>query len=136
WPYEVIAVDDHSSDDSWETLVGLQRAVPALRCVRLEYNSGQVNATMAGIYQARGRFIVTIDDDLQYDPGDISHLYRAINSGPYELACGFSHQRQHREIYTMMVKAGSFLLSRFFLPRLRGVRLFSSFKIYRRALFF
>lgn len=134
--YEIVAVDDSSSDDSWEVLKQLQTAIPALRCIRFAHNYGQANATMAGISHASGRFIATIDDDLQYNPADIPKLYNAIHSGSYQIVCGFPPQKQHKKIYTLVVRISTFILSNFFLFRLRRVRLFSSFKIYRRELFF
>src|SRR5690348_16344724 len=66
--YEIIVVDDGSVDDSFERLARLQALDPHLRLIRLRRNFGQTAAFAAGFDHARGRFIVTMDGDLQNDP--------------------------------------------------------------------
>ena len=72
--YEIILVDDGSSDGSWEKMVELSKAIPNLRIIRLRRNFGQTAAMSAGFDAARGEFIVTLDADLQNDPSDIPKL--------------------------------------------------------------
>ena len=69
--YEVVAVDDGSTDGSLEELKRLKELDPALRIISFERNSGQTAAFAAGFRAARGATIVTIDADLQNDPDDI-----------------------------------------------------------------
>ena len=70
-PYEIIIVDDGSTDESFEILARLQAVDPHLRVIRFRRNFGQTAAFAAGFDHARGRLIVTSDGDLQNDPRDI-----------------------------------------------------------------
>jgi len=78
--FEVIFVDDGSRDRSAEVIRGLREVDPRVRLVRLKANAGETAATDAGFKAARGRWVVTMDADLQNDPHDIpallSHLDR------------------------------------------------------------
>jgi glycosyltransferase involved in cell wall biosynthesis len=75
---EIIAVDDGSTDGSFEHLVTLRATEPRLRVVRLQRNYGQTAALAAGIELARGEVIVSLDADLQNDPHDIPALLAAM----------------------------------------------------------
>ena len=70
-PYEIIVVDDGSTDETFAQLAALQAPDPRLRVIRFRRNFGQTAAFAAGFAHARGRFIVTSDGDLQNDPRDI-----------------------------------------------------------------
>jgi glycosyltransferase involved in cell wall biosynthesis len=72
--YEVIFVDDGSRDRSAEVIRGFRESDPRVRLVRLKANSGETAATDAGFKAARGRWLVTMDADLQNDPHDIPAL--------------------------------------------------------------
>jgi len=78
--FEVVLVDDGSRDRSAELIRGFREADPRVRLVRLKANAGETAATDAGLKAARGRWVVTMDADLQNDPHDIptllSHLDR------------------------------------------------------------
>ncbi len=71
---EVVFVDDGSQDRSAEIVRGFRESDSRVRLVRLKTNAGETAATDAGFHAARGRFIVTMDADLQNDPADISRL--------------------------------------------------------------
>ena len=75
---EIVAVDDGSTDGSFEHLVALRATEPRLRIVRLQRNYGQTAAMAAGIELARGEIIVTLDADMQNDPRDIPALLAAL----------------------------------------------------------
>jgi glycosyltransferase involved in cell wall biosynthesis len=92
-PYEIIVVDDGSTDDSFAVLARLQAGDPHLRVIRLRRNFGQTAAFAAGFDHARGRLIVTSDGDLQNDPRDIPALVERIDQG-FDLVCGWRKDRK------------------------------------------
>src|SRR3989442_760558 len=79
--YEVVAVDDGSTDGSLAELKRLAAAHPGLRVVAFERNAGQTAAFAAGFRAARGAILVTLDADLQNDPADIPALVTALGNG-------------------------------------------------------
>lgn len=79
--YELILVCDCSPDRSWAVIRGLAQQYPWVRGILLRMNAGQHNALMAGFSQARGRVIVTMDDDLQHAPEDIPLLLAELAQG-------------------------------------------------------
>ena len=76
--YEIIVVDDGSTDESFEILARLQAGDPHLRVIRFRRNFGQTAAFAAGFAHARGRLIVTSDGDLQNDPHDIPAMVETL----------------------------------------------------------
>jgi len=80
-PYEVVLVYDCSPDDSWKVIAELCATRPWLKGVRLRKNAGQHNAIMAGLGVAAGRYIVTMDDDLQHSPDDIARIVGVLDQG-------------------------------------------------------
>src|SRR5260221_1517097 len=91
--YELIVVDDGSTDESFETLARLQAVDPHLRVVRFRRNFGQTAAFAAGFEFARGRYIVTSDGDLQNDPRDIRAMVEALERGS-DIVCGWRRDRK------------------------------------------
>jgi len=90
--YEVIFVDDGSTDASPAVLARLAAASPAVRVVRQGRNSGQSAALAAGFRFARGEIVVTLDADLQNDPADIPELLARLAA--YDVVCGVRAKRQ------------------------------------------
>jgi len=76
--YEVLLVDDGSTDGSFARMVELKAAHPELRCIRFRRNAGQTAAMWAGFRLARGQVVITLDADLQNDPDDIPRLLEKI----------------------------------------------------------
>lgn len=76
--YEMVFVDDASTDDTRAALVALKAEFPALRVVGHRTNAGQSRAIRTGIRAARGRYVGTLDGDGQNDPADLPDLYRAL----------------------------------------------------------
>jgi glycosyltransferase involved in cell wall biosynthesis len=91
-PYEILFVDDASSDRSFELLANLVETDGRLKVIRLRRNFGQTAALSAGFHEAKGDIIVAMDGDLQHAPEDIPALLGKIDEG-YDIASGW---RQHR----------------------------------------
>ena len=90
--YEILLVDDGSTDGTREALLALEDADPAVRAVLLRRNFGQTAAFSAGFDRARGEVVVTSDGDLQNDPADIPALLAKIDEG-YDIVCGWRRLR-------------------------------------------
>jgi undecaprenyl-phosphate 4-deoxy-4-formamido-L-arabinose transferase len=86
-PFELILVDDGSSDGTWDAVERLHAADPRVRGVRFKRNFGQHPAMHAGLARARGPIVVTMDGDLQNEPEDIPKLVAAVEAGA-EVASG------------------------------------------------
>ncbi|HEX2669423.1 MAG TPA: glycosyltransferase family 2 protein [Polyangiaceae bacterium] len=80
-PFEIILVDDGSSDGTWAQIVAQSKLHPALRGARLARNFGHQGALMAGLSEARGRAIVSMDGDLQHPPELIPQLFERWREG-------------------------------------------------------
>lgn len=91
-PYEIIFVDDASTDRSFELLSNLVETDPRLRVVRLRRNFGQTAALSAGFDEARGDIIVSMDGDLQHAPEDLPALLEKMEEG-YDIVSGWRKQR-------------------------------------------
>jgi glycosyltransferase involved in cell wall biosynthesis len=91
-PYEVIFVDDASTDQSFALLANLTETDPHLVVVRLRRNFGQTAALSAGFNEAQGEVIVSLDGDLQHAPEDIPALLAKIDEG-YDIASGWRKVR-------------------------------------------
>lgn len=94
WRYEIILVCDQSPDKSWDVIKQLTRNYPSVRGILLRINAGQHNALMAGLAQAKGQIVVTMDDDLQHAPSDIPSLVARIEEG-YDVAYARFRTRKH-----------------------------------------
>ena len=80
-PFELILVDDGSTDGTWAAVERLHAADPRVRAVRFKRNFGQHPAMHAGLSRARGEIVVTMDGDLQNQPEDIPRLVAAVEAG-------------------------------------------------------
>ena len=92
--FEVIVIDDGSTDDSFAQLAALQAADPRLRVIRFRRNFGQTAAFAAGFAHARGRLVVTSDGDLQNDPRDIESMVQLSDRDDLDIVCGWRKDRK------------------------------------------
>jgi dolichol-phosphate mannosyltransferase len=90
--HEMIFVDDGSSDGSRKILKEAASSIPSLRVVALKQNRGLSTALLAGMREARGKIIVTLDSDLQNDPEDIPRLLDFLDR--YDMATGWRQKRE------------------------------------------
>jgi len=129
-PWELICVDDGSTDGTFAALERLHAEVPRLRVVRFKRNFGQHPAMHAGLSRARGEIVVTMDGDLQNQPEDIPRLVEAIEAG-YDVASGRRAARHDSWGRTLPSRLINGMLRRF-----TGVAIADfgcAFNAYRRA---
>ena len=91
--YEVIFVDDGSTDDSWATIRRLQEKNPNLHGISFRRNYGKSPALNTGFNAAKGDVVITMDADLQDSPDEIPELYRMIMRDGYDLVSGWKRKR-------------------------------------------
>lgn len=130
--YEVVAVDDGSSDRSIEALKNAAAGWHQLKIVSLRRNSGQTAAMMAGFDHASGDVIVTMDADLQNDPKDIEKLLAGIESG-FDVVSGWRKDRQDAAIRRNFVSR----IANRIISHISGIHLHDygcTLKAYRRSI--
>ena len=93
--YEIVLVDDGSSDGTYAAAAAIARVDPRVRFIVLARNSGQTAAMAAGMAHARGKYLVTMDGDLQNDPRDIPLLVDTLEQD-YDLVAGWRMKRQDK----------------------------------------
>lgn len=128
---EIVLVDDGSSDRSWTVIRELARRYPTLRGISLMRNYGQHNALLAGIRAARGRLIVTMDDDLQHPPAEIPKLLDELSRG-YDVVYGTPARLSHSPLRNL-----SSWITKLVLQRAMGAataRRISAFRAFRTRL--
>ncbi|MEJ7735568.1 MAG: glycosyltransferase family 2 protein [Polyangiaceae bacterium] len=127
--YELIFVDDGSTDDTWQVITRLREANPRIRGIRLRQNFGKATALTAGFQRARGEIVITMDADLQDDPEDLPKFIGKIEEG-IDVVVGWKVNR--------LDPANRLVLTRIFNGTVRmatGVKLHDmncGFKAYRR----
>jgi glycosyltransferase involved in cell wall biosynthesis len=93
YTYEIIFLDDGSTDDSWTIIEGFAQENPHVKGVRFMKNFGKSQALHAGFAKAKGDVIITMDADLQDSPEEIPGLYEMIVKGKYDLVSGWKKKR-------------------------------------------
>ncbi len=91
--YEIIFVDDGSTDNSWETIVKLKEKNPNIKAIKFRRNYGKAAGLHVGFKAAKGDVIITMDADLQDNPEEIPELYRMITEDKYDLVSGWKRKR-------------------------------------------
>lgn len=91
--YEVIFVDDGSTDSSWEVITRLKGEYASIRGIRFRRNYGKSPALYCGFDAAQGEVVITMDADLQDSPDEIPELYRMVTEEGYDLVSGWKQKR-------------------------------------------
>src|SRR5713226_4642188 len=128
-PYEILFVDDASTDRSFDLLANLVETDARLKVIRLRRNFGQTAALSAGFDEAQGNVIVSLDGDLQHDPEDIPALLKKIEEG-YDIASGWRRDRVDNAITRKLPSR----IANWLMARISGVNLRdfgTTFKAYR-----
>jgi glycosyltransferase involved in cell wall biosynthesis len=130
YDYEIIFVDDGSSDDSFSILSELQKADARMRVIHFRKNFGQTAALSAGFEHARGDVIVAIDGDLQNDPADIPVMIDKLSEG-FDVVSGWRKKRHDNAITRLLPSK----IANWLIARITGVKLHDfgcTLKAYRR----
>lgn len=91
--YEIIFVDDGSTDSSWNIIEGLNKKDPCVRGIKFRRNYGKSPALFCGFRMAKGDVVITMDADLQDSPDEIPALYKMIVEEKYDLVSGYKQKR-------------------------------------------
>ena len=91
--YEVIFINDGSTDDSWKVIQDLKAKSDNVRAIRFRRNYGKSPALFCGFERAEGDVVITMDADLQDSPDEIPELYRMITEEGYDLVSGYKQKR-------------------------------------------
>ena len=130
YDYEIIFIDDGSSDNSFDILAELQKTDAGMRVICFRKNFGQTAALSAGFAHARGKVIVAIDADLQNDPADIPEMLAKLDEG-FDVVSGWRKKRHDNAVTRLLPsKIANWLIS-----RITGVKLHDygcTLKVYRR----
>ena len=109
--FQVVFVDDESTDKSWEKITNLKQAYPGqVKAIRLAKNYGQQKATLCGINHSNGNILITIDEDLQIPPEEIEKLIGKQQETNADLVYGLFEKRK----YSFVRKMGSWFVNKFF----------------------
>jgi glycosyltransferase involved in cell wall biosynthesis len=91
--FEIIYIDDGSTDSSWNTIENLSKKNQNVRGIRFAKNFGKSQALHAGFKSAKGKYVITLDADLQDSPDEIPKLIKNLNQGGYDLISGWKKKR-------------------------------------------
>lgn len=127
--FEIVLVNDGSSDASWEVISGLARQYPEVVAIDLLKNYGQHNANLCGFCEAKGDYLITMDDDLQNPPEEISKLISVAQQG-YDLVLGRFETKQHSFVRRIGSRFVGWLNRKVF--EVKGDLVLSNFRIIRR----
>jgi len=132
YDYEILFVDDGSTDESFEILSDMQKDDARLRLIRFRRNFGQTAALSAGFEHARGKIIVAIDADLQNDPEDIPKMIAKLDEG-FDVVSGWRKKRHDKAITRRLPS----IIANWLIAAITGVKLHDfgcTLKIYRREI--
>ena len=96
--YEILMVDDGSTDGSWDTVLSLSKENPAIHGISFRRNYGKSAALYEGFAAVQGDVVITMDADLQDSPDEIPELYRMIKEEGYDVVSGWKQHRQDNKL--------------------------------------
>jgi len=131
YTFEILVVDDGSTDDSLQVATRLMTQEPRMRVIELRRNFGQTAALQAGLAAAAGDIIISMDSDLQHFPEDIPQFLSTLEQG-YDLVCGWRHERKEGIIRRWPSRAANLIIK-----KVCGLKIHdfgTTFRCYRRDL--
>jgi len=130
-PYEVIVVDDGSSDESRRVLKEMVSQYPSLRFIRFKENRGLSVALYAGIKEARAEKIITMDSDLQNDPSDVPNMLKYLSH--YDMVTGWRQKREDRWLKRISSKIANSIRNRLSKETIKDIA--CSLRVFRKECF-
>lgn len=130
-PFEIILIDDHSTDATLALLKGIAERDPRVVVIRLKRNYGQTVALAAGFDYAEGEVIISMDGDLQHDPADIPRLLETFEETGCDIVSGWRKKR----VDNLLLRRAPSRVANWLMARLSGVNIHdfgTTFKIYRK----
>jgi glycosyltransferase involved in cell wall biosynthesis len=131
YQYEVILIDDGSTDDSWKKVCEARQKNPHIKGIKLQRNYGKSAALNEGFKAAQGDFVMTMDADLQDSPEEIPELMQMIRDGQYDIVSGWKKKRYDNALTKNLPSK----LYNYVTGRMSGVKLHDmncGLKIYRK----
>lgn len=129
--YEIIFVDDRSTDRSWDVIKSIHMDYDNIVAIRLAKNAGQHSATICGFSNSKGHYVITLDDDLQHPPEEISKLIDKIKDD-YDVVMGKYEEKMHSRLRNIVSIINIKLIGKIFnAPSDLSI---TSFRILRRQL--
>lgn len=126
--YEILFIDDGSSDNSWAEIENISKKHEKVKGYRLSKNFGEHCALLCGIRNTKGKYIITLDDDLQHPPEEIPLLIKEIEKG-YDLVYGMARKESRNIIRNMGSRFLKQILKK--VMNVRNANLISSYRIFK-----
>ena len=98
WTYEIIMIDDGSTDGSWDTIKELSASDSSIHGIRFRRNYGKSAALFHGFKAAEGRVVFTMDADLQDSPDELPEMYRMVTEEDWDVVSGWKQHRQDNKL--------------------------------------